>query len=152
MEIPVRLRVSTDLVTGLLFLALGLFAIAYGRTYPLGTPARIGPGYFPLLIASGLALLGLVLVVRGLVAPGERIGAIAARPLVFVLAGTVLFGLLVERAGFILAAVLVVVLARLADRDFRPVEVAILAVVLVSFIGALFWLGLSLPLHPLPRW
>ncbi|MFD2182523.1 tripartite tricarboxylate transporter TctB family protein [Rhodoplanes azumiensis] len=147
-----RLRLTTDLVTGLLFVSLGVFAIVYGWTYPIGTPARIGPGYYPLLVASGLVLLGLILLGRALVTPGEPIEGIALRPLVFVLLGTALFGLLVEKAGFVICGILVVVLARLADRDFRPVEVALLAAGLVAFIALLFWLGLSLPLHPFPKW
>ncbi|RAI37870.1 hypothetical protein CH338_14615 [Rhodoplanes elegans] len=151
-EVPVQLRLTTDLVTGLLFVSLGLFAIVYGWNYPIGTPSRIGPGYYPLLVSSGLVLLGLILVGRSLVIPGDRIEGIALRPLVFVLLGTVLFGLLVEKAGFVISGILVVVLARLADRDFRPLEVALLAAGLVAFIALLFWLGLSLPLHPFPRW
>ncbi|WP_170145888.1 tripartite tricarboxylate transporter TctB family protein [Rhodoplanes elegans] len=147
-----QLRLTTDLVTGLLFVSLGLFAIVYGWNYPIGTPSRIGPGYYPLLVSSGLVLLGLILVGRSLVIPGDRIEGIALRPLVFVLLGTVLFGLLVEKAGFVISGILVVVLARLADRDFRPLEVALLAAGLVAFIALLFWLGLSLPLHPFPRW
>lgn len=147
-----RIRISTDLLTGLLFVSLGLFAIAYGWNYPLGTPARIGPGYFPLLISSVLVLLGLILVVRSFFNPGDRLEGIALRPLLFVLLGTFLFGLLVEKTGFIITAVLVVVLARFADRDFRPLEVALLAAVLVAFVTALFWFGLSLPLRPLPQW
>lgn len=147
-----RIRITTDLVTGILFVALGLFAIGYGWNYPLGTPSRIGPGYYPLLVSSGLVLLGLILVIRSFFIAGDRIEGIALRPLVAVLLGTFLFGILVEKAGFVISAVLVVVLARLSDRDFRPLEVTILAVVLVGFIGSLFWLGLSLPLHPFPQW
>jgi hypothetical protein len=147
-----RIRITTDLVTGILFVSLGLFAIGYGWNYPLGTPARIGPGYFPLLVSSGLVLLGLILLIRSFFIAGDRIEGIALRPLAAVLLGTLLFGILVEKAGFVICAVLVVVLARLSDRDFRPLEVAILAVVLVGFIGSLFWFGLSLPLHPFPKW
>lgn len=150
--VPVRIRLSTDLVTGLLFVSLGLFAIVYGWNYPLGTPARIGPGYYPMLVSSGLVLLGLILVGRSFFTPGDRIEGISLRPLLFVLTGTILFGLLVEKAGFVISAILVVVLARLADRDFRPLEVAVLALGLVSFVAALFWLGLSLPLRPFPQW
>ncbi|WP_170149428.1 tripartite tricarboxylate transporter TctB family protein [Rhodoplanes roseus] len=147
-----RIRLSTDFVTGLIFVSLGLFAIAYGWNYPLGTPSRIGPGYYPLLVSSGLVLLGAILIGRSLFVPGNPIEGMALRPLLFVLAGTFLFGLLVEKAGFVISGVLVVVFARLADHDFRPVEVGLLAAVLVTFIGALFWLGLSLPLRPFPQW
>ncbi len=53
-----KLRLSTDLSTGALFLALGGFAIIYGSRYAVGTTARMGPGYFPMLISSALVLVG----------------------------------------------------------------------------------------------
>jgi hypothetical protein len=143
-----RIRLSTDLITGLLFLAFGGFVIIYGSRYPLGTAARMGAGFYPALVSYALVLLGAILVIRSLFRPGEALEAFNPRPLFFVLVGTLAFALLVERSGFVLAAVILVFAARLADRDFRWGEVTILAGVLVAFIGALFWLGLSLPLKP----
>ena len=145
-----RLRLSTDLLTGLLFLALGAFAMIYGSRYPLGTAARMGPGYYPLLASSGLVLLGLVLVVRSFLATAGEVGAISVRPLILILAGTLAFGFLIDRSGFIIAGLLLVFAARLADRDFRPVEVAILAVCLVAFTLAIFRYGLGMPLRLWP--
>ena len=148
-----HIRLTTDLLTGFLFLGLGAFAIIYGWNYPIGTAARMGPGYFPMILASGLILLGGILVGRTLVAPkaDDTLGEIAIRPLVFVLAGTLAFALVVERTGFIIASFVLIFAARCADRDFRLVEVTLLAAVLVVFIAALFWLGLSLPLKPFPN-
>lgn len=148
-----RIRLTTDLLTELMFLALGAFAIIYGWNYPLGTAARIGPGYFPKMLAAGLILFGVILVARSFISRSdeEAIGTISVRPLFFVLAGTLAFSLLVEPAGFVLASFVLVFAARFADNDFRLVEVTVLAAVLVVFIAALFWLGLSLPLQPFPK-
>ena len=44
MEYPMKVRLSADLLTGLLFVALGGFAIIYGSRYAPGTAARMGPG------------------------------------------------------------------------------------------------------------
>jgi hypothetical protein len=148
-----RLRLTTDFLTGLLFLGLGAFAIIYGWNYPIGTAARMGPGYYPMILACGLILLGGILVVRSFVTfnDDDTLGEIAVRPLVFVLAGTLVFALVVERTGFIIASFILIFAARCADRDFRLVEVTLLAAVLVVFIAALFWLGLSLPLPLFPQ-
>ena len=145
-----KIRLSTDLLTGLLFLALGAFAIVYGSRYPVGSAARMGPGYFPLLASSGLVLLGLVLVARSFLVTRDQVGVVNPRPLLLVLAGTLAFGLLVERTGLLFAGVLLVFATRLADRDFRLLEVAILAACLVAFAAAVFWYGLGLPLRLLP--
>ncbi len=145
-----KIRISTDLLTGLFFLALGGFAIAYGSRYPVGTAARMGPGYFPLLASSGLVLLGLVLVARAVIGASEQVGAVNPRSLLFVLAGTLAFGLLIERGGLLLSGVLLVFAARFAERDVRPVETGILAACLLAFTVAVFWYGLGLPLRLLP--
>ena len=145
-----RIRLSTDFLTGLLFLAIGAFAVIYGSRYSLGTAARMGPGYYPLLASAGLVLLGLVLVVRSFLTTTEKIAAINVRPLVLILAGTLAFGLLIDRAGLIIAGLLLVFAARLADRDFRPLEVAVLAICLVAFTLAIFRYGLGMPLRLWP--
>jgi hypothetical protein len=145
-----RIRLSTDLLSGVLFLALGAFAMIYGSRYPLGTAARMGPGYYPLLASSGLVLLGVVLVVRSFVTTAAEVGVINLRPLILILAGTLAFGLLIDRAGLIIAGLVLVFAARLADRDFRPLEVAILAVCLVAFALAIFRYGLGMPLRLWP--
>jgi hypothetical protein len=145
-----RIRLSTDLLTGLLFLALGAFAMVYGSRYPLGTAARMGPGYYPLLASSGLVLLGLVLVVRSFVTTTGEVGSVNLRPLVLILIGTLAFGLLIDRAGLIIAGLVLVFAARLADRGFRLLEVSILAVCLVAFTLAIFRYALGMPLRLWP--
>ena len=145
-----RIRLSTDFLTGLLFLALGGFAIIYGSRYPIGTAARMGPGYYPLLVSSGLMLLGIVLVVRSFFLSSDEVEAIHPRPLFFVLIGTLAFGLLIEHSGFLLAGIIVVFASQLAESDFRLLEVSVLAACLVAFIAGLFRFGLGLPLKLLP--
>ena len=145
-----RVRLTTDLLTGLLFLALGGFVLVYGARYPIGSAVRMGPGYFPRLISSGLALLGVVLVARSLLRGGETIGALALRPLVLVLLGTFAFGLLIERAGFWLASIVLVFASRLVERELRLAEVAGLALVLTALITVIFRYALGLPMQLLP--
>jgi hypothetical protein len=141
-----KVRLSADLLTGLLFVALGGFAIVYGSRYAPGTAARMGPGYFPMLVSAGLTLIGIVLVVRALLATGEELGAIGWRPLVLVLAGVLAFGLLIDRLGLLAAGIALVVAARLADRDFRWPETALLATGLTLAAAAVFLYGLGLPI------
>lgn len=141
-----RARLSTDLVTGLLFIALGAFAIVYGSRYALGTAARMGAGYFPLLISVGLTLIGAVLLIRSFLTAGDELGAIGWRPLVFILAGVLGFGLLIDRLGLLVAGIALIVAARLADREFKLIETALLATGLTLCMAAVFLYGLGLPL------
>ncbi len=143
-----KVRLTTDLLTGLLFLAFGVFVMTYGSRYPLGTLQRMGPGYYPLIASTGLCLLGVILVARSVVkSSSEAIGAINARPLLLILLGTLAFGLLIERVGFLAASLALVVLTRLAERDVRLAETAALAIGLTAFTAGIFWYALGMPLR-----
>ena len=141
-----RIRLTTDLVTGLFFIALAAFAILYGMRYPLGSMARMGPGYYPLLASSGLMLIGILLVTRSVLRDGDALDKIDPRPLFLVLAGTLAFGLLIDRIGLVVASVVLVVASRLAERDYRWIETGMLALVLTVFAAAVFLYGLGLPI------
>jgi len=145
-----KVRLTTDLLTGLLFLALGGFVIVYGSRYAMGSAMRMGPGYFPFLTSICLMLLGLVLVVRSRFRGGKTIGTLALRPLFVVLFATLAFGFLIERAGFLLASIVLAFTSRFADRGFRFGEVAALALFLTALIAAIFRYGLGLPIRMMP--
>jgi len=143
-----KVRLTTDLFTGLLFLAFGIFVIVYGSRYPLGTTARMGPGYFPLVASSGLSLLGVVLVARSVIREtSAEVSGINLRPMLLILFGTLAFGLLIERVGFLVASFALVALTRFAERDVRLAETAALAAGLTAFTAAIFWYALGMPLR-----
>src|SRR6187402_1403562 len=80
-----------------MFTIVGI-AFAIGAwTYNVGTGARMGPGYFPLMLGILLALLGLAVIFGALVVEtedGEPIGSIAWKPLGFIIGSNLVFGLL----------------------------------------------------------
>jgi hypothetical protein len=65
---------------------------------------------------------------------------------VLVLAGVLAFGLLIDRLGLLAAGIALVVAARLADREFRWLEAALLAVGLTLAAAGVFLYGLGLPI------
>jgi hypothetical protein len=146
----VKIPLSTDLLTGLALIALGVFAIGYGWHYAVGSAARMGPGFYPRLVSLALIAVGAGLVVRSVVRKADELGTIELRPVALVLVGTVLFGLFIERTGLVVSAVMLIVLARLAGQEFRPGEVFLLCLGLVLFAGAVFWYGFALPFPLLP--
>jgi hypothetical protein len=133
---------------GLMLIAIGTAAIILARDYPYGTALRMGPGYFPTLLGGILVLFGLHLTVQGLRA-GETIeGNWSFRALIVVPLSLVLFGVLMDRAGFIPALAVLIFGSAAASTEFRFVEVALLTVVLTAFSVAVFIFGLGLP-YPL---
>ena len=141
-----NIRLSTDFLTGLLFCGLGALAIIIGAKYPLGTAARMGAGYFPLIVSIGLIILGGILLARSFLTETEEVGTIDPRPVLVLLASVLAFGFLIEDWGFPLAGLIVVVGASMAGRGFKPVETGLLAVGLVIFCTLLFSYGLGLNL------
>jgi hypothetical protein len=141
-----------DLLSGLLFLAVGAAGWFLARPYALGTAVRMGPGYIPLGLSLILSAFGVVLILRSMLAANEKTGAWNLRAIGFVLAGVLAFAGLIETGGLVAAIVALVAIASMGSRDSRPVEVAIAAVVMALFGALLFVRGLQLPIHIWPVW
>src|SRR6185503_7085177 len=92
---------SVNSLCGAIFIAAGLIFVYQSLTLDIGTALRMGPGYFPLLLAIVLVVLGIVVLVQATRVKGEAIGAIAWRGMLFILPAPVLFGLTVQGLGFV---------------------------------------------------
>jgi hypothetical protein len=143
-----NLLANKDFWSGLMLIAIGIAAIVMARDYPMGTALRMGPGYFPTALGVVLALFGLFIALRGFRSSDLIAGSWSLRALVVVPVSLVLFGLLMDRAGFIPALVVLVVGSAAASREFNLLEVALLTVVLTAFCVAVFIFALGLP-YPL---
>jgi hypothetical protein len=53
-------RNKKDFVGGLVFVFFGAGALFMARNYRIGTAFRMGPGYFPVVLASLLLVIGLL--------------------------------------------------------------------------------------------
>jgi len=139
---------SKDFWGGAMLIAIGAAAMVIARDYPFGTALRMGPGYFPTVLGAVLALFGLYLVGKGVLTSDPIEGNWSLRALVIVPLSLVLFGLLMDRAGFIPALVVLIFGSAAAGAEFKLVEVALLTVVLTAFAVVVFIWGLGLP-YPL---
>jgi hypothetical protein len=143
------IRAPKDFWSGIMFLAFAAVGLLAARGYSLGTPGRMGPGYFPILLATVLGGLGLVLVVRSLVIAGDRLSRLHLLPLAIIALGVCLFGVFIERLGLVIALIVVTMVTALASRESRPMEFTALALVLAAFSVGVFVYALRLPL---PIW
>ncbi len=137
-------------------------AFAYGATsYNIGTGARMGPGYFPLLLGSILAIIGGIILFKALVVEtptGDRVGSWAWKPLSFIIAGNLLFGILLgglpsiklPAMGLIVAIYGTTLVVSLAGDKFKLKEVLVLATVLsvLSYLAFIVLLKLQFPVWP----
>ena len=144
------IRHPKDFWAGALFIAFGTAAITIGASYPVGTAARMGPGYFPRVLGLILVVLGLILAVRALKLTGAPLAMRNVKPLLIVLGSVLAFGLAATRLGIVAATVLLIVISSTADREFRWKEALISSAVLAALtVAAFIWgLGVQLPVWP----
>ncbi len=139
-----------DVLGGLLLVALGAAGLIFGASLDMGTPLRMGPGFFPRVLSWLLVVFGGVIAVQGFMqADAEIATRIVWRPLMLITAAVLAFQLLIDRAGLIAATVAVVVVGAIAGRDARIAEVGALAAIMAVCTAVLFVHVLNLPL---PLW
>ena len=156
-----KIKSQKDFYSGLLYTVVGA-AFAYGATsYNIGTGARMGPGYFPLLLGTILAIIGGIILFKALVVEtptGDRVGSWAWKPLSFIIAGNLLFGVLLgglpsikfPAMGLIVAIYGTTLVVSMAGDKFKLKEVLILATVLsvLSYLAFIVLLKLQFPVWP----
>jgi hypothetical protein len=138
------IRNPKDFLAGLIFVAFGIAAIVLGADYPLGTAARMGPGYFPRILGILLVVLGGALSLRALRLAGPPLPGWKWRPVLVVLLSVVVFGILLTRLGLLLSTVGLIVAASAASREFRPKEALISGILLALLAAGVFVLALKL--------
>ncbi len=141
-----------DFWSGMMFLIVGCACVAIARKYPLGAAAQMGPGYFPTVLGSLLALNGAALVVRSILRKGAGIAAVSWRGILLSLAGLVFFGVLLKTAGLPIAVFVLVMVGATAGTEFRAWPSLFLAVGLSVFCIFVFVYALGLPVPLLGSW
>jgi hypothetical protein len=135
-----------DFWSGLLLIAIGGGAVFMARNYQFGSSLRMGPGYFPNILGAALALFGIYFLGKGLRSHAEKIeGSLSLRALIIVPLSLVLFGLLIDRAGFIPAMLALIIGSAAASTQFKIVEVLLFAVGLTASCVVVFIWLLGLP-------
>ena len=150
---PLLIKSPKDFWTGVLYLAFGAAAFWIARDYPIGSAGRMGPGYFPTALSVLLMALGVFILVKGMTREGTPLGNFAWRGAIIVLAATVAFGYLLERAGLIVALLALIVGSALASAQSRyDWKTALYAAGLVVFCALVFVNGLGIPMPLLGAW
>ena len=155
------IKSQKDFFSGLMFTVVGA-SFAYGATsYSIGSGGRMGPGYFPLLLGIILAILGAAVMFKALVVEtpaGDKIGKWAWKPLVFIIAANLLFGILLgglpsiglPSMGLMVAIFVLTLIASMAGDEFKLRDVLILAAALAagSYLAFIMLLKLNMPVWP----
>jgi Tripartite tricarboxylate transporter TctB family len=157
----VKIKSQRDFFSGVMFAVVGV-AFAWGATtYNVGSGARMGPGYFPLMLGILMTVIGLGIMFTGLTVEtedGELIGKWAWKQVVYIIGANLAFGVLlgglpsigVPAMGMIIAIYALVLIASLAGSEFELRKVLILATVLAvgSYLAFIWALKLQIQVWP----
>jgi hypothetical protein len=143
------IRAPKDFGAGILYLVLGIGAFFMAWDYGVGTLARMGSGFFPLVLSGLLTLFGAISLARSFMKPGEPIGGFGWKGLILVIAATAAFGLLIRPVGLVVSLAVLIFLSAAASVRFKLQPLPLVgAVALVAFCAVLFvqLLGVPMPL------
>jgi hypothetical protein len=136
----------------MMFLVVGITFALGARYYSLGTSARPGPGYFPLMLSVIMAILGAIVAFKALTIEtegGDPIGHVAWKPLIVIVAAIAIFGATITTLGMIISIPILIAISSFAGDEFHWRDVLINAVVLTVASWLIFIAGLKLTI---PMW
>ena len=148
-----RRRSFPDVLAGGMFILIGGAFVVGALGYELGTPLRMGPGAFPVLVGALVAALGLAIVVKGLIA-GEvaEFGPIPWRAIAVIVLAVMFFGFTVRGLGFVPTSAVTALLTTLASTRVRPLMAVAVAAGLTLAATLIFVVGLQLRIPLFGPW
>jgi len=143
-RVPAKLA---EIVLGTAFAGLALFFVVGAlRLPPSFSSADVGPGVFPLIVASVTLVLALALVLRPFVGePSEDVEIGRPWSVLGMAATLVLYVLAIPLVGVYPASIAFIALTMWCGGSRRPVFIAICAVGFVAFTYGCFGLLLQVP-------
>jgi hypothetical protein len=144
-----------ELTAGAIFMALGAVFALGTRELDMGTPLRMGPGMFPLILAGLLMALGAAIVAKGIfranLAPAPA-GPVPWRGILLTLGAPIAFGLTIAGLGLAGAVALAVAVSAFASRRMDTSLAVMLVIGLTGFCVLVFHYGLGLPVRLVGPW
>ena len=148
-----KIKSQRDFFSGLMFVIVGIVFAIGATNYSMGSSARPGAGYFPLILSVLMAILGAVVLFKSLTIETERgdpIGAIAWRPLIVIVVAISVFGATITTFGLLISVPILILISSLAGDEFSWLGVVVNAIVLTAFSWLIFIYGLKLTIPLLP--
>jgi hypothetical protein len=141
-----RLRNQQDFWAGVMFTVIGVAFAGFSTAYEVGSAARMGPGYFPLMLGILLTLLGLSIGWRSFAAsnPESTLARTGWREILLILGAVALFGATLSWLGMVVSIILLILVASFASHEFSWKETIISIAVLLVMSYLVFVKGLEL--------
>ena len=148
-----KIKSQRDFFSGLMFLVVGIVFAVGATNYSMGSSARPGAGYFPLILSVIMSILGAVVLFKSLTIEtegGDPVGAFAWRPLIVICVAIAVFGLALPRLGMFATIPLLIIMVSFAGDEFSWKGVIASSIVLTagSWVIFIWGLNLTIPLKP----
>jgi hypothetical protein len=144
-----KVKSPQDLGAAAVFIVIGSVGIYSGLELDFGTAAKMGPGYFPVILSALILALGVGLALKSLKTYGPDIEPVQLRPIAAIVAAVLLFGFVLKALGLVLAAVILTLVCAFGRRRVNLRETLLLGAGLAVFSAVVFVYALS---QPLPLW
>jgi putative tricarboxylic transport membrane protein len=141
-------RNNRDFFAGLAYIGTGAAGWWMAIDYPFGSALRMGPGYFPIVLSWIMIAFGIAILLMGIKNNEKFQGTWSIRALIVLPLSAVVFGYMMEEAGFIPALLVLIPLSAAAGNEYKWREIVPLTIGLTILCTAGFIYGLGLP-YPL---
>lgn len=147
-----RIKNHRDFWAGVMFAVFGLLFIVLSQQYPIGTSAKMGPGYFPTVLGGLMTLLGVFIGAGGLSgkAAALHVARFDWKIILLILVAVALFAVMLPRLGMVVSVISLVLLSSVASHEFRLRDTLLSIVVLLAIAYGVFVWGLELQFPVLP--
>lgn len=137
-----------DLHTGLLFAGVGgLYGTIALRELDIGSALDMGPGYFPLILAGALVVVGLLIAAVSLTKrQATPFGPVPWRAALAIAAAIIFFALFIRKAGMFPGTFATAFIASLASPVVSLPRVIIASLAIAALCTAVFSFGVGLPI------
>jgi hypothetical protein len=142
----IRIRSPQDFGAAVVFIAIGVLGLYFASDLAFGSTARMGPGYFPMVLSAIVLLIGIIVGFKALTVDGPAVERVPLRPIAIIVVCIVGFGYLIEWLGAAITAAALVLVAGTARPGMSLKESIPLALVMSAFVIGVFVYALGQPL------
>ena len=147
-----KIRNQKDFASGLLFIAIGLAFAYIATSYQMGTPAKMGAGYFPFWLGILMAILGLIVSVKALGSKAEenKLAKWDWKSVIWVTGSVLLFATTLPYMGLIVSLIVLIFVAAMASHEFNWKGTVVSAALLnvIAYVAFVWGLKLQFPVWP----
>ena len=135
-----------------MFIVVGLLFAYIAPNYGMGTPAKMGAGYFPFWLGIVLAGMGLIVALGGMgpKAEEEKLAKWDWKSVLWVTGSVVLFAITLPYMGLIISLIVLIFISAMASHEFHWKGTVVSAVILnvIAYVAFVWGLKLQFPVWP----